>query len=220
MPTCSWCYVRNQWIPIITMIRLFPKNQILCLSIQYLLRYFNLDQSDQATFPSSEPHCLPIKLKIANTGCVQLYTSCLCLFSTTHQNKFNAYSDVFLTCWSDWTNLWHHIGNYLTQSAHAICHSKNVENVNHGRTHTRQSVPRLSTFDSQSPVCLTNVSAPFRARARHALSALARLEEASFSAGTERWHRCECLWRIHLKFRQTTAYKVCIKSSGKIWDRR
>ncbi len=27
---------------------------------------------------------------------------------------------------------------------------------------------------------------------------------------------CDCLWRIHLKFRQTTANKVQIKSSGKI----
>ncbi len=36
------------------------------------------------------------------------------------------------------------------------------------------------------------------------------------STGTERWHRCDCLWRIHLKFRQMTAYKARIKSGGKI----
>ncbi len=36
--------------------------------------------------------------------------------------------------------------------------------------------------------------------------------------GTERRHRCDCLWGIHLKFRKTTANKVWIKSRGKIPD--
>ncbi len=36
------------------------------------------------------------------------------------------------------------------------------------------------------------------------------------STGTKRQHRCDCLWRIHLKFRQTTVFKVWIRSSGKI----
>ncbi len=35
------------------------------------------------------------------------------------------------------------------------------------------------------------------------------------STSTVRRHRCDCLWRIHLKFRQK-AYKVQIKNSGKI----
>ncbi len=33
---------------------------------------------------------------------------------------------------------------------------------------------------------------------------------------TGHWHRCDCLWRIHRKFRQTTANKVLMKSRGKI----
>ncbi len=35
------------------------------------------------------------------------------------------------------------------------------------------------------------------------------------STSTERRHHCDSLWRIHLKFRQTAAYNVRIKSSGK-----
>ncbi len=34
-----------------------------------------------------------------------------------------------------------------------------------GRTHIRQSVPCLSTFDPKSPVCLTSVNAPYRNQA-------------------------------------------------------
>ncbi len=89
-------------------------------------------------------------------------------------------------------------------------------------THTRQSVSRQGTFDPQSPVCLASVSALFRTQAWHALSALARLEEVASAqygctcTGTERRHRCNCLRRILLKFRQTTAYKVQIKSGEKI----
>ncbi len=49
-----------------------------------------------------------------------------------------------------------------------------------------QSVPCLSMFDPQSPVCLTSASIPFRAQTWHALSALARLEEVGFS--TVRMH--------------------------------
>ncbi len=74
-----------------------------------------------------------------------------------------------------------------------------------GRTHTGQSVPCLNTSDPQSPVCLTSVSALHCAQAQHALPALARLEEEGFdmstSKGTEPRHRCDYLWRIHLRFR-------------------
>ncbi len=48
-------------------------------------------------------------------------------------------------------------------------------------THIRQPVPCLSTFAPESPVCLTILSALFCTQARHALSALARLEEVDFS---------------------------------------
>ncbi len=58
-----------------------------------------------------------------------------------------------------------------------------------GYTHTRQSVPCLSTFDSQSPVCLTNVSTAFHTQARHALLALARLEEVGFSTVQMHMHK-------------------------------
>ncbi len=36
------------------------------------------------------------------------------------------------------------------------------------------------------------------------------------ASGTEGQNCCDCLWRIHHKFKQTAAYKVRIKSSGKI----
>ncbi len=90
-----------------------------------------------------------------------------------------------------------------------------------GRTHTSQSVPCLSAFDPQSPVCLTSLTARLNNPGTvgwHSWKrrALARYGCTCTSTGTERRHPCDCLWRIHLKFKQTTANKVQIKGSGKI----
>ncbi len=93
----------------------------------------------------------------------------------------------------------------------------NMEGALSGCTHISQSKPCLNTFDPESPVCLTSVSALYgtlcRAWQGWKKRASAQYEFTCMSTGTECRHRCDCLWRIHLKFRQTTAYKVRLKSS-------
>ncbi len=63
-----------------------------------------------------------------------------------------------------------------------------------GHSHIRQSVLCLSMFDPQSPVCWQVLHGWKR-------WALARCGCVCTSTRAERRHRCDCLWRIHLKFR-------------------
>ncbi len=73
------------------------------------------------------------------------------------------------------------------------------------RTHTKQSVPCLSVFDPQSPVCLTSVSASYRGQAWHTLSPWQDWNRWALACyrctNTERHHHFDCLWRIHLEFK-------------------
>ncbi len=107
----------------------------------------------------------------------------------------------WLSCCTRWAErapghqsagLWQEEGRQTLFYISNNCCSNTVK----GQTRIRQSAPCPSMFDPKSLFCLTSVSI---------LSALAQLKEERHRMPTSMW-----LWRVCLKFRETTAYKVRI----------